>query len=92
MTLTEVAKQFNMTPQLLGRMLRSKDIHWLYWNRKHINIPTKTAIDNGYVIVISCRNRQTDELTTQARITPHGMNTLYALLKPRITAMQQSRA
>lgn len=81
LSLTEVAKHFDMTAKQLGKMLRSNDIHWLYRNMRNTNIPTKEAIDEGYAIVVSRRHRDTGLLMSQARITTKGMDELHYLLK-----------
>lgn len=81
LSLTEVAKHFDMTAKQLGKMLRSNDIHWLYRNMRNTNIPTKEAIDEGYAIVVSRRHRDTGMLMSQARITTKGMDELHYLLK-----------
>ena len=81
-SLTEAAKQLDMTAYQLGKMLRSNDIHWLYRNLKNTNIPTKEAIDNGYATLITCRaSRNVNIITTQARITAKGMDELHFLLR-----------
>ena len=81
-SLTEAAKQLNMTAYQLGKLLRSNDIHWLYRNLKNSNIPTKEAIDNGFATLITCRaSRDVNIITTQARITTKGMNELHFLLR-----------
>ncbi|MCD7985238.1 MAG: phage antirepressor KilAC domain-containing protein [Desulfovibrio sp.] len=94
--LTHAAKIFNMTAIGLGRLLRSDSMRWLFKRGERnadANMPTKEAIDQGYMVARPVRSSQTGVLYVQPRFTAAGLDALrqkLADLRASLPALPQA--